>query len=177
MASSRNGSISWFEPQKRGLLELNQLYISRSLAKVVESGQYTITIDKDFSSVINLCATLREETWISHEIEHAYNELHRIGLAHSVEAWQGDFLAGGLYGVALGGAFFGESMFHRGRDASKAALVYLVRYLQSQGFLLLDTQYLTPHLESLGAVEVSRSLYKERLREALSLPHLFGQSA
>lgn len=166
--------MAWFEPQERGLLDLDSLYVSRSLAKVVESGQYTITVDKDFASVINLCATLREETWISYEIEDAYNELHRLGIAHSVEAWDGDYLAGGLYGVALGGAFFGESMFHRRRDASKAALVYLIRYMKEKGFQLLDTQYLTSHLKSLGAVQVPRDIYRERLKKALDLPDLFN---
>lgn len=174
MASDRAGEIDWFEPQKRGVLDFDNLRISRSLAKVVESGQYTITIDRDFPAVINFCATLRDETWISHEIERAYNRLHLLGLAHSVEAWEGDYLAGGLYGVALGGAFFGESMFHRRRDASKAALVYLVRHLKSCGFLLLDTQYLTPHLESLGAVEIPREDYLRRLHQALALPDLFS---
>lgn len=174
MAESREGEIAWFEPQERGILNLDDLYVSRSLAKVVESVQYAITVDRDFPSVINLCATLREETWISHEIERAYNLLHRLGYAHSVEVWQGDELAGGLYGVALGGAFFGESMFHRRRDASKAALVYLVRYLKERGFLLLDTQYITPHLQSLGATTISRREYLRRLVAALSLPNLFS---
>lgn len=174
MASDRAGEIAWFEPQRRGVLDFDNLRVSRSLAKVVESGQYTITIDRDFPSVINFCATLRDETWISHEIERAYTQLHLLGLAHSVEAWEGDELAGGLYGVALGGAFFGESMFHRRRDASKAALVYLVRHLKARGFLLLDTQYLTPHLESLGAVEISRDAYLRRLDQALALPDLFS---
>ncbi len=167
MAETRNGQIAWFQPEQRGILELDNLRVSRSLTKVVQSGRFTITINKDFPAVINHCAALRDETWISHEIERAYNQLHRLGYAHSVETWDGDDLAGGLYGVSFAGAFFGESMFHRRPDASKVALVYLVRHLKERGFLLLDTQYITPHLESLGAREVTRDDYMERLNLAL----------
>ena len=173
MASTRDGEIAWFEPQERGIIDLDGLYISRSLAKVVESGKYTITMNRDFPSVIKFCAILRDETWISHEIERAYIGLHQLGYAHSVEAWEGETLAGGLYGVAFGGAFFGESMFHTRRDASKVALVYLVRHLKEQGFLLLDTQYVTPHLLSLGGRAISRDEYLVRLREALALSPSF----
>lgn len=169
MADARDGEIGWFMPESRGILELDQLKISRSLAKVVDSEIYTITVNRDFASVINLCAALREETWISHEIERAYIELHRMGYAHSVEVWQDDILAGGLYGVSLRGAFFGESMFHKRRDASKVALVYLVRRLKQRGFVLLDTQYITAHLASLGATEIPREEYLLRLEHALSV--------
>ena len=174
MADARDGEIGWFMPESRGVLELDRLKVSRSLAKVVDSGIYTITVNTAFASVINLCAALREETWISHEIERAYTELHHLGYAHSVEVWQDELLAGGLYGVSIGGAFFGESMFHKRRDASKVALVYLVRRLRERGFVLLDTQYITSHLASLGAVEIPREEYMLRLKLALNVHTSFA---
>lgn len=174
MADARDGEIGWFMPESRGVLELDRLKISRSLAKVVDSGIYTITVNTAFASVINLCAALREETWISHEIEKAYIELHHLGYAHSVEVWQDELLVGGLYGVSIGGAFFGESMFHKRRDASKVALVYLVRRLQERGFVLLDTQYITSHLASLGAIEIPREEYMLRLELALNVHTSFA---
>ena len=177
MADNRNGPIGWYEPTERAILEFDNLKVSRSLAKVVRSNQYSITINSAFSRVIHQCAIARDETWISPEIEEGYTELHRIGFAHSIEVWQDLELAGGLYGVSINGAFFGESMFHNCRDASKVALVYLVEHLKSRGFLLLDCQYINPHMESLGATQISRETYQERLSEALSTSTSFLDSS
>lgn len=174
MAETRDGEIGWYEPKRRGILELNRLRISRSLAKVVRSGTFMMTLNADFPAVISYCAELREETWISREIERAYTELHYLGYAHSVEAWQEDELVGGLYGVSIGGAFFGESMFHLRRDASKAALVYLVEHMRTRGMSLLDTQFITPHLASLGATEISRDRYLALLGPALRSQSTFS---
>jgi len=168
MAEKRRGEVRWFEPYERGILEFENLKISRSLAKVVRSGHFAIRFDSDFERVIQLCATVRDETWISGDIETAFVELHEHGFAHSVEAWNGDKLVGGLYGVAINGAFFGESMFHTETNASKVALVHLVRHLVDRGFSLLDTQYPNPHLESLGGSTISREEYQVRRQQALS---------
>ena len=165
MADPETGSIFWYSPDPRGVLEVGGLEISRSLLRTLRSGRFTVTIDQDFETVIRSCR--RPETWISETIVQSYLELHERGFAHSVECRRGDGLVGGLYGVALGGAFFGESMFSSARDASKVALVHLVRRLEERGFVLLDVQYLTPHLESLGAQEISRSEYLVRLGSAL----------
>jgi leucyl/phenylalanyl-tRNA--protein transferase len=137
---------------------------------------FTVTVNRDFPGVIEACAE-REETWISDEIVRAYTDLHRLGLAHSVETWRDARLAGGLYGVALGGAFFGESMFSRETDASKAALVALVERLRERGFALLDTQFVTEHLARFGAVEIPRRKYERQLARALALPRRFADSA
>ena len=147
--------------------------LSRRLARTVQSGGFTVTADRDFAGVIAGCAAPRpgrEDTWINPEIERLFGELHRRGVAHSVETWQGDTLVGGLYGVALGGAFFGESMFSRATDASKVALVHLVARLRLGGFVLLDTQFVTSHLTRFGAVEIARERYKQLLVAALPVP-------
>lgn len=161
-----NNEISWYEPHERGILPLEGLKVSKSLRKTIEQGKFNVTLDHDFEGVIRACAE-RDETWISEEIIQVYLELHRMGFAHSVECWQEERLAGGLYGVALQKAFFGESMFHRVTDASKVALFYLVEWLKAHHFLLLDMQYITPHLASLGGIEISAAEFQKRLKKAL----------
>jgi len=165
-----HGEIGWFSPDPRGILPLDAFHIPSRLARVVRRGRFQIAIDRDFGRVMRECAADREEgTWISGDIVEAYGALHRLGLAHSVEAWLDGDLVGGLYGVHLGGAFFGESMFHRVTDASKVALVALVDRLTRHGFRLLDVQWTTPHLERFGAIAVSRREYLRRLRQALTM--------
>lgn len=172
MADSRDGEIHWYEALRRGIIESDKLYISRSLAKVIREHRFRITYNQAFRDVIDACAG-RTDTWISHDLEKSYCKLHEAGFAHSIEAWEGESLVGGLYGVSLAGAFFGESMFHRMTDASKVALVYLVAHLKVRGFLLLDTQFVTPHLASLGAIEIAREDYLRRLKRALRSNVLF----
>jgi leucyl/phenylalanyl-tRNA--protein transferase len=158
--------IFWVDPRRRGVLPLGRFHLSRSLRKRLLKGGYDIRVDHDFEAVIDACAD-RRETWINDAIRDLYVALHRIGHAHSVEVWSDGRLAGGLYGVRLAGAFFGESMFSRVSDGSKIALAHLVARLKAGGFVLLDTQFTTPHLESLGARNVSKSLYHDLLEEAL----------
>jgi leucyl/phenylalanyl-tRNA--protein transferase len=158
--------IFWVDPRQRGILPLNGFHLSRSLRKRILRGGYRIRIDHAFEAVVNACAA-RDETWINDTIRGLYIGLHRIGHAHSVEVWIDGALAGGLYGVRLGGAFFGESMFSDARDASKIALAYLVARLKAGGFTLLDTQFTTPHLEALGARTVAKARYHELLDRAL----------
>jgi leucyl/phenylalanyl-tRNA--protein transferase len=172
MADSRDGPIRWYSPDPRAIIPLDGLKISRSLRQVLKKNVYEIQVDKAFESVIRNCAA-RDETWISEEIVQSYLELHCLGFAHSVEAWREDLLIGGLYGVALGGAFFGESMFSRRRDASKVALVHLVERLRAREFVLLDTQFTTPHLKRLGVIEIGRDDYMQRLRRAIRLKRTF----
>ena len=168
MAESREDArIHWIDPRRRGVLRLDKFHISRSLTHRILSGTFTITTDRDFAGVLDGCAD-RPETWINDEIRALYLGLHRIGHAHSLEVWQGADLVGGVYGVTLGAAFFGESMFSRRTDASKVALAYLVCRLRVGGFRLFDTQFLTPHLASLGAVEISRGEYRRQLAAALT---------
>jgi leucyl/phenylalanyl-tRNA---protein transferase len=158
--------IHWIDPRRRGILPLDGFHISRSLAKRIRSGRYRITTDTAFDAVVAACAD-RDETWISHRIQRLYAQLHGMGLARSVEVWDGDALVGGVYGVTLGSAFFGESMFSRVTDASKLALAYAVHRLQAGGFQLFDTQFLTPHLASLGGKEITRAEYHRLLSDAL----------
>lgn len=163
-------AIYWYAPDPQGILPLDGFHVPKNLRKLVRQGRFEVTTDHAFEAVMRACAAPapdRETTWISEEIVNAYTELHRLGVAHSVECWQGSALVGGLYGVALGGAFFGESMFHDARDASKIALVHLVRHLRRGGFTLLDIQFVTPHLAQFGAVEVPRAEYLRRLDDAL----------
>ena len=163
-----DGEIQWFSPDPRGILPLDGLHVSRRLRRVVRSGRLVVTIDRAFRDVMLACAADRDEgTWIDQTIVEGYVAMHDAGLAHSVEVWDQSRLAGGLYGVALGGAFFAESMFTRASDASKVALVALVDRLRLRGFQLLDTQWLTPFLETLGGVDVPRDEYLERLQAAL----------
>jgi leucyl/phenylalanyl-tRNA--protein transferase len=169
MAESRESAdLFWVEPEARGIFPLDGLIVSKSLAKIVRSDRFSVVADRDFVSVLAACAE-REKTWINGEIARLYGELFTLGHAHSIETYEGGTLVGGLYGVSLKGAFFGESMFHRARDASKVALVHLLARLRLGGFRLLDAQFVTPHLESLGAEEISRAAYRRRLAEALEV--------
>ena len=161
-----DNAIYWYEPTQRGVLPLNGFKLSKSLKKRIDRREFQVSIDTDFPAVIRACAE-REETWISEEIQQVYIELHELGWAHSVECRQEEKLVGGLYGVAIGHAFFGESMFHKKTDASKVALFYLVQWLKKRNFALLDMQFLTPHLASMGGIEISQEEYLELLRRAL----------
>jgi len=162
------GSIRWYSPDPRGIINLDSFHLPKRLARTIRQGLFEIVINRNFEEVIRACAS-REETWISEEIIQAYIALHRLGKAHSVEAYADGALAGGLYGVALGGAFMGESMFTVQRDASKVCLAFLVERLKKRGYLLLDTQFITPHLQTFGAVEISRQEYLRCLEKALAL--------
>jgi leucyl/phenylalanyl-tRNA---protein transferase len=161
-------SIAWFSPDPRAIIPLDQFHVPHDLRRVQRKKAFDIKIDNRFGEVIRGCAT-RKDTWINREIVESYEELHELGYAHSVEAWSEGKLAGGLYGVAIGGAFFGESMFHKVPNASKVALVGLVNRLNERGFRLLDTQYVTGHLTMFGAVEISRPKYMRLLKQALAL--------
>jgi leucyl/phenylalanyl-tRNA--protein transferase len=171
MADS-HGRIEFYRSDPRSVLEVEDLHVSRSLARVIRKGIYEVRVDKDFEGVIRACAD-REETWINAEIIDAYIRLHKSGKTHSVEAYCENELVGGLYGVTLGGAFMGESMFARMRDASKVCFVYLVERLQERGFVLLDCQIQNPHLASLGAREIAEHEYLRRLHHALNLERSF----
>lgn len=164
-----DGAIHWLAPDPRAIVDFDEVILSRSLRAVIRRGSFEVTVNRTFGEVIAACAARKGGTWISAEIIAAYTELHRLGWAHSVEAWQGDKLAGGLYGVSMGGVFFGESMFHRATDASKVAFAYLVARLRDRGFAFLDVQFQTPHLQSLGAKEIRRDQYERRLCKALLL--------
>ncbi len=169
MQDSRTGELHWFQPDPRTILPLDGFHISRSLARTIRQGRFEVSFDRDFEGVMRACADREEGTWISEEFIAVYGALHRVGKTHSVEVWRNGRLVGGTYGVALGGAFMGESMFHRETDASKVALAALVERLNARGYALLDVQYLTPHLQSLGAVEIPHRVYYDRLRRALRL--------
>ena len=169
MADSRDAAdLFWVEPRNRAIIPLDGFRLSRSLRRTLRSGRFTVTLDRDFGAVIRACAD-REETWINAEIEQAMMTLHGTGHAHSIEVWTGDALVGGLYGVKLGRAFFGESMFSRATDASKVALAWLVARLKVGGFTLLDCQFMTAHLQSLGAISVPRDDYVALLSAAVSM--------
>jgi leucyl/phenylalanyl-tRNA--protein transferase len=174
MADSKTGEISWYSPDPRTIFELNEFHIPRSLRLTLKKEDFEVYVNKRFEEVIRACAE-REETWISETIIQSYYKLYQLGLAHSVEIWKDGNLAGGLYGVAIRGAFFGESMFSRTRGSSKIALVYLVQRMKERGFTLLDTQYLTPHLEKFGAREIPRSEYMKRLEESLQIICSFSE--
>ena len=177
MAEGRAGDkLFWLDPIKRGVLPLDGFHLSRRLLRTVLSDSFTVTADHNFAGTIAGCATPlpdRTDTWINPQIERLFTELFRMGHAHSVEAWQGGTLVGGLYGVALGGAFFGESMFSFARDASKVALVHLVARLRLGGFTLLDTQFVTAHLAQFGAAEIPREVYKQQLADAVDRPAIW----
>jgi len=168
-----DGSIEWFSPDPRGILPLENFHVPHALRRVVKSGKFEIRINTAFAHVIRGCAK-RGETWINREIIESYTRLHALGCAHSVETWLEKELVGGLYGVSVGGAFFGESMFHEVTDASKVALCALVERLRAQRFVLLDTQWLTPHLQRFGAVQISRREYMHLLTRAGALTRQFG---
>jgi leucyl/phenylalanyl-tRNA---protein transferase len=165
-------SIQWFSPDPRAILPLEDFHVPHALRRLVRKKVFGTTIDNAFSKVIEACAK-RHDTWINLEIIESYTRLHEVGCAHSVEAWKEGALAGGLYGVAVGGAFFGESMFHHVTDASKIALVALVEHLRTRKFALLDTQWLTPHLQQFGGVKISRNHYLRLLHRAVDLPRKF----
>ncbi|WP_412062558.1 leucyl/phenylalanyl-tRNA--protein transferase [Rubrivirga sp. IMCC45206] len=165
-----DGEIGWYAPDPRAVLPLGAFHVPKTLAKTVRQGRFEVAVDRDFEATVRACAAPapgREDTWISDEVVEAYVALHRAGFAHSVECWREGRFAGGLYGVALRGAFFGESMVSRERDASKVALVALVERLRAGGFELLDTQMSTPHLARFGVVEIPRGVFERRLALAL----------
>ena len=167
--ADEDGTVYWFSPDPRAIIELEGFHASRSLQRVYRQGRFKLTIDEDFSSVIDGCADRAEGTWISADIRRTFIELNRLGFAHSVEVWRDGRLAGGIYGIALGGAFFAESMFHRVSNASKVALYYLIQRLRKRGFILFDVQFTTPHLHRHGCTEIPRAEYFERLDAALHL--------
>jgi leucyl/phenylalanyl-tRNA--protein transferase len=171
MAERRDSpELYWLDPEQRGILPLDGFHLSKRLRRTVRSGPYRVTADQAFEAVIAGCAGSaagREESWINPEIARLFTALHRLGHAHSVECWAGNALVGGLYGLALGQAFFGESMFSRARDASKVALVHLVARLRLGGFTLLDTQFTTEHLAQFGAHEIPRARYRRQLAQAV----------
>lgn len=169
------GELGWFSPDPRGVLPLDEFHVPHGLKRALRRAPYEIRFNSAFSEVIAACAR-RKETWIDEEITESYTALHRLGCAHSVEAWAGGCLVGGLYGVSLGGAFFGESMFHTATDASKVALVALVARLRERGFMLLDTQWTTAHLRQFGAKEIPRLIYLQLLARALKLPRTFAEA-
>ena len=166
--SAHDPWLHWVEPKIRGVVPLTGLHISKSLAKVIRSDRFEIRIDHYFDAVLEACATLHGNTWISYRLRDLYRALFRQGHVHTVETWQNEQLVGGLFGISLGGAFFGESMFHIARDASKTALTFLVARLLHGGYRLLDTQFLTPHLKSMGGIELARNDYLAYLEDALA---------
>ena len=177
MADSRDAAeLFWVEPRNRAIIPLDRFHVSRSLRRTIRMGRFAVTHDVDFRAVISACAD-REETWINAELEHAMLALHASGHAHSIEVWSGGTLVGGLYGVKLGRAFFGESMFSRMRDTSKVALAWLVARLKVGNFTLLDCQFMTEHLASLGAISVPRETYVALLSAALGGGAVGGTAA
>ena len=169
--SAEDPNLFWVDPEARGIFPLDNLIISTSLTKCIRSDRFEIRVDQDFAAVIDGCAAAyegRDKTWINARIRSLYGALFKLGHVHTVECWREDRLVGGLYGVALGAAFFGESMFHLESNASKVALVHLAVRLVAGGFRLLDTQFVTPHLASLGAIEVSKHVYRQMLAEAVA---------
>lgn len=174
MSDSRDAKdVFWVEPRRRAIIPLDDFRMTRSLRKTIRSGAFQVTRDTAFAAVLRHCAD-REETWINAAIEASFNHLHRLGHAHSIECWEGKHLVGGLYGVKLGGAFFGESMFSLRSDASKVALAWLVARLKVGGFSLLDCQFMTEHLRSLGAIEIPQTDYVSVLGSALSAGAVAG---
>jgi len=172
-----DGRIYWYDPDPRAIIPLDRFHVSRSLERTIRQHSFEIRLNTAFMAVIKACAAPaqgREETWINDDIIQAYTRLHRLGFAHSVEAWQGSELVGGLYGVAIGGFFAGESMFSTVTDSSKVALVYLVEHLRRRRFRLLDTQFMTEHLRRFGAEEISAAEYRQRLGQALLTSATFG---
>jgi leucyl/phenylalanyl-tRNA---protein transferase len=169
------GQIRWYSPDPRGIIPLDTFHAPKRLGRIIRRQRFEVRVDSDFAAVIRACADRKDEegSWIDAEILESYCALHAGGIAHSVETWKDGVLVGGLYGVALGGAFFGESMFHRATDASKVALVALVERLRARGYRLLDTQWVTAHLTQFGAVEVSRRRYLRMLQEALKVETTF----
>lgn len=177
MADSRDGQVQWYAADPRTIMPLDTFHVPHALAKRVRQGTFRMTGDTAFHQVITACAQPRpyaEDTWINDQIIDVYTQLHDMGFAHSIEAWQDDQLVGGLYGVALGGAFFGESMFSRRTDASKVCLVRLVEHLKQRGYILLDVQFSNPHLEQFGVEDIARERYLALLEDALQLEVTFS---
>jgi leucyl/phenylalanyl-tRNA--protein transferase len=172
--ADEDGTVYWFSPDPRCIFEYEHFRVPRSLRSVLRRGEFEIRVNTRFDEVIGACADRAEGTWISNQIAAVYRQLHRQGHVHCVESWRAGELAGGLYGVALGGAFFGESMFHRVSGAANVALVALIERLKARGFTLIDTQWSTPHLERFGVVEIPRREYLERLERAVALPCRFA---
>jgi len=173
MSEARHSStLFWVDPERRGIIPLDGLHISRSLRRAVRRNDYDVRINTDFAGVLDGCAN-RPETWINEQLRGLYIELHDSGHAHSLEIWADGRIIGGIFGVAIGGAFFGESMFSARTNGSKIAMVYLVERLQRAGFLLFDAQFITDHLATLGAVEITRALYRDRLAQALTVAATF----
>jgi leucyl/phenylalanyl-tRNA---protein transferase len=170
-----DGEIRWYSPDPRGIIPLDAFHAPKRLGRILRQGRFDVRVDSDFAAVIQACAERQDDegSWIDGQILESYCELHAVGIAHSVETWQDGSLVGGLYGVALGGAFFGESMFHRVSDASKVALVALVERLRDRGYRLLDTQWVTEHLLQFGAIEIPRRRYLRLLSEALKIDATF----
>lgn len=168
--------VFWVDPRQRGVLPLDGFHISRSLRKTLRSERFRISFDTDFAGVVRGCAN-RDETWINDLLVTLYQQLHTAQLAHSIEVWDDDTLVGGVFGITLGGAFFGESMFSTRTDASKVALAYLVDRLRVGGFTLFDTQFITPHLASLGGMEIPRAAYRAMLETALSVDAAFERQS
>ncbi len=170
MAKSREDpELYWFTPEDRGILPLEGFHLSQSLKKLLKKQPFKVSLNLDFAEVIHGCATAREDSWINPQIERLYTELHQLGHAHSVECWKDNRLVGGLYGVSLRGAFFGESMFSLESNASKIALAHLVEWLKAAGYSLLDTQYVNDHLLQFGVQEIPRRQYLQRLKLALAI--------
>lgn len=170
--------VQWWSPDPRAIFELDRFHISHRLADTLRSGKFKVTSDRDFAGVIHGCATADDrvgQTWLTPEMISAYQRLHELGHAHSVEVWHNEKLAGGVYGVTIGGLFAGESTFHYKRDASKVALAHLVRHLHNRGYMLFDIQQYTEHSASLGAIEIPRDDYLNRLAAAIDLPVTFGK--
>jgi leucyl/phenylalanyl-tRNA--protein transferase len=164
--SASSVEIFWVDPTRRGIIPLNNFHVSRTLRSALRQGDYSIQIDTDFNQTVSLCAG-RPETWINDQIFDLYTELHHLGFAHSLEVWRDNCMIGGVYGVAIGAAFFGESMFSKATNGSKIALSYLIYHLNVAGFTLFDTQFITPHLQTLGAVEIPRRQYQKMLANAI----------
>ncbi|MCW6510816.1 leucyl/phenylalanyl-tRNA--protein transferase [Lichenifustis flavocetrariae] len=178
--SADDPELFWVEPRLRGIFPLDAMMISRSLAKAIRSDRFEVRIDADFDAVIEGCAAIgpsRPSTWINETIRNAYRDMFRYGHVHTVETYRDEVLVGGLYGVSIGGAFFGESMFHRETDASKIAVAHLAARLIRGGYTLLDAQFVTPHLATLGAVEISRDRYRRLLAKAIDRPAKFNPNA
>lgn len=167
---SQGDPVMWWSPDPRGIFELDRIHVSHRLARTIRSGKFSVTVNRCFFDVVRECGEERDEgTWITDEMLEAYTALHRDGHAHSLEVWHEDKLAGGIYGVTVGGLFAGESMFHRVTDASKVALVKLCERLRERGFILFDSQMVTPHTAAMGAIEIPRSEYLRHVREAIEL--------
>ncbi len=173
MADSDTSEVSWYRPDPRTILPLDGFHVSHSLQKKLRQKAFTATFDKAFEATMRFCANRPEGSWISEEFVAIYGRLNDVGFAHSVEVWNGDKQVGGAYGVCIGAGFFAESMFHTETDASKVALHFLVERLKKSKFLLMEVQFLTPHLKSLGAVEISAEAYELRLMEAISADATF----